>query len=150
MKLGPVTKPDQRNKATSKRITITSCRQIVTSQSFFRFVASFEQSRGWIPDAQSVKLTFSFTLTFSLTKTKNRNKKLSSHTIALSEGYIFAQKPSFFSKKADISKTKRALVLKVCFLKLYVYVYLRAKFQVSSIILTSFRRGEEATGNFTA
>ena len=33
---------------------------------------------------------------------------------------------------------------KVYFMKLYLYVYLHTKFQVSSIILTSFRRGNFA------
>ena len=33
----------------------------------------------------------------------------------------------------------------VDFLKLYMCVYLRTKFQVSSIILTSFRQGENLT-----
>ena len=45
------------------------------------------------------------------------------------------------SKNADISKIKRALVLKVCFLKLRMCMYIRTKFQVSNIILTSFRWG---------
>ena len=51
-----------------------------------------------------------------------------------------------FAKNADISKIKRALVLKGMFSEtIYVCVYLCAKFEVSSIILTSFRQG----GNFT-
>ena len=45
----------------------------------------------------------------------------------------------FSKKNADVSKIKRALVLKG--MKLHMCVYLRAKFQVSSIILTSFRQG---------
>ena len=45
MKLGPVTKLDKRNMKTSKKLTIMSCRQIVTSLSFFRFIANLEQSR---------------------------------------------------------------------------------------------------------
>ena len=49
----------------------------------------------------------------------------------------------FSKKNADVSKIKRALVLKG--MKLHMCVYLRAKFQVSSIILTSFRQG----GSFT-
>ena len=44
-------------------------------------------------------------------------------------------------QNAEISKIRRASVLKVYFLKLHKCVYLRAKFQVSSIILTSFRQG---------
>ena len=52
----------------------------------------------------------------------------------------------FFAKKnADISKIKRVLVLKVYFLKLQMCVYLHTKFQVSSIIPTSFRPGEGLT-----
>ena len=51
-------------------------------------------------------------------------------------------KKTFFAKYADIRKIKTALVQKVYFLKLLVGVYLRAKFQVSCIILTSFRHGE--------
>ena len=59
MKLGPVTKLDKRNKTTSKKLTMTSCQQIVTSLSFFQFMANLEQfgSRG--SDVWSVKLTFS-------------------------------------------------------------------------------------------
>ena len=48
MKLGPVTKLDKRNKTTSKKLTLTSCRKIVTSLSFFRFLANLEQSVGLI------------------------------------------------------------------------------------------------------
>ena len=35
MKLAPVTKFDMRNKATSKKLTMISCQQIVTPLSFF-------------------------------------------------------------------------------------------------------------------
>ena len=38
-------------------------------------MANLEQSRNLIPDAQSVKLTFSLTITFYLIKTENRTKK---------------------------------------------------------------------------
>ena len=58
-------------------------------------------------------------------------------------------KKNIFCKKknADISKTKGALVLKLYFLKLDMCVYLRTKFQVSSVILTSFRQGWGVGGN---
>ena len=49
----------------------------------------------------------------------------------------------FLQKNADISKIKRDLVLNidlVYFLKLHMDVYLRATFEVSSLILTSFRK----------
>ena len=42
----------------------------------------------------------------------------------------------FLQKNPDISKIKRALVLKQS-----MYVYLRAKSEVSNIILTRFRQG---------
>ena len=66
MKLGPATKLYKR----------TPCRQIVTSLLFSRFVANLEQSGSRIPDAWSVKLTFSLIVTFYLTKTENRTKKI--------------------------------------------------------------------------
>ena len=75
MKLGPVTKLEKRNKTMSKNLTVRSCWQMVTSLSFFQFMANMEQSRSWIQDAQSVKLTFSLTVIFYLTKTENRTKK---------------------------------------------------------------------------
>ena len=42
------------------------------------------------------------------------------------------------TKNADINKIKRALVLKGLLFET-IYVYLRTKFQVSGVILTSFR-----------
>ena len=61
MKLGPVIKIDKidkKNKTASKKLTMTSFRKIVTSVSFFRFMANLEQSGSWIPDAQSGDLNF--------------------------------------------------------------------------------------------
>ena len=48
--LGPVTKLEKRNKTISKKLMKTSCRQIVTSLSFSRFMANLEQSRNRILD----------------------------------------------------------------------------------------------------
>ena len=59
MKLGPVAKLDK----SKKNLTLTSCREIVTSLSFFRFMANLQPS------------TFSLTLTCHVTKTENRIKK---------------------------------------------------------------------------
>ena len=56
MKLGPVTEPDKRKITTSKKLTMSSCHQIVTSLSFFWFMANLEQSGSQIPDAQFIKL----------------------------------------------------------------------------------------------
>ena len=75
MKLGPVTKLDKKNSVTPKKVTMMSCRQIVTSLSFFRFMVNFQPSESRILNAWSIKLTFSLTITFYLGKPKNRTKK---------------------------------------------------------------------------
>ena len=67
MKPGPVTKLHKRNKTMSRW-------KIVTSLSFFQFIANLEQSGSRIPDVKSVKLMFLLKLTFYLTKTENRTK----------------------------------------------------------------------------
>ena len=92
MKLGSGTKLDNRNTGTSKNLKMTSCQQIVTSLSFFRFMAYLEQSRSRIPDTWSVKLTFSLIVTFHLTKTENRPNKSPTELsyYCLSKGTIFA------------------------------------------------------------
>ena len=75
MKPGPVTKLDKRNKTILKKLALTSCQKIVTSLSFFGFLANLEQSGGRIPDTESAKVMFSVIVTFYLTKTENRTKK---------------------------------------------------------------------------
>ena len=54
MKLGPVTKLDKNNvtaRQTSENLTMKSYRQIMTTLSFFRFMANMKKSESWIPDA---------------------------------------------------------------------------------------------------
>ena len=62
---------------------------------------------------------FSLKVIFYFTKTENRTKNSLtqlSHTIALSKSTILAKKNTdFLQKNADISKIKRALVLKRIF-----------------------------------
>ena len=53
-----------------------SCRKIVTSLSFFGFLANLEQSGGRIPVTDSAKIMFSVTVTIRPTKTEKRNKNL--------------------------------------------------------------------------
>ena len=65
-------------------------------------------------------------------------------TLALWVKVLFWPKNYIFFN-GDISKIKRALVLKDIFSETTYCVYLRAKFQVSSIILTSFRQGGKIT-----
>ena len=68
MKFGPVTKLDKRNKKTSKKfdddIMSGNCNVIV----IFQFMDNLEQSESKIPDAISVKLTFSITANFYFAK----------------------------------------------------------------------------------
>ena len=51
MKLGPVTKIDKKNKATSKYSMVTPYQQIVMSFSFFQFRDNLEHSRSRFPGA---------------------------------------------------------------------------------------------------
>ena len=91
-----------------------------------------------------MKYKYSSIITLYLTETENRTKtnlQHSFHTIALGKGTIFAKKADFLQKNADIKKIKRGLILKGIFSETkYVCVYFRVKFEVSSIILTSFRQ----------
>ena len=50
MKLGPVTKLDKRNKTTSEKFDNDVMSTIVTSLSFFRFIANLEPFGRLIPD----------------------------------------------------------------------------------------------------
>ena len=65
-------KTKQRQK---RKLTITSCQKIVTSLSFFGFLANSEQSGGRIPITESAEVVFSVTVTFGLTKTEYRTTK---------------------------------------------------------------------------
>ena len=74
--------------------------------------------------------------------------KISNTALTLLLRVLFWLKSAnFLQKNADISKIKRALVLKGIFSET---AYLRAKFQVSTIILTSFRRGNTRTFSKTS
>ena len=75
-------------------------------------------------------------------KTELENISHNSRTIALSKGTFLDKKTLIFCKKMLTSaKFKGSRNSKGHFLKLHKGVYLRAKFNFSSIILTSFRQG---------
>ena len=74
MKLRPVTNLKRETKQRQKRLTLTSFWKIVTSLSFFGFLANLEQSGGRIPGTESAKVMFSVIVTFCLKKTENRTK----------------------------------------------------------------------------
>ena len=118
---------------------MTSCRQIVTSLSFFQFMTNLQPSGSPIPDAWSIKLTLSLTMIFYLIKTENKTKK-SLTQLSYRCFLTICKKMRTSAKNADINKIK-SWYYNVYFLKLHICVYLRTKFQVSSIILTSFRQG---------
>ena len=95
MKLGAVIKLGKTNTITSKKFTTTSCRKIVTSLSFFQFMANLQPSGSRIPDVWFMKLKSSLTITFYLTKLDNRTIKSLTQVfyyIALSKDTIFAKK----------------------------------------------------------
>ena len=68
MKLGPVTKPNKRNTASSKK---SDGNVISVKYGVIVVFPIYGCSRSRIPDAWSVILTFSLKATFYLTKTKN-------------------------------------------------------------------------------
>ena len=90
IKHGTVTKLDKRNTAIPKKLTTTSCQQIVTYLSFFQFMVNLEQSRSQIFDAWSIKHTF--TLSHKNRTTELRHSQQSPCIIPLSRGTIFAKK----------------------------------------------------------
>ena len=89
MKLGPTTKLDKRNMAMSKNLTMTSCRQIVSSLSFFQFMAKFGAIQK--PDCGRMVCKSDIFINKTLQKLKT-DLKNSSHTIALSKGNILGKK----------------------------------------------------------
>ena len=107
MKLGPVTKLNKINKTASKNFTMTPCHEIVTSLLFFQFMANFEQSGSWSPDAYSVNLIFLLIVTFYLTKTKNRTKKsLTALPLLIWVKVLFWPKSAYFLQKTADLKLK--------------------------------------------
>ena len=123
---------------------MTSCQKIVTSLSFSGFLANLEQS-GWrIPDTESAKAMLSVIVTFCLKKTENRTKKSLtqlSHYFFQWRYFLGEKTLIFCKKKLTLGKWRGPSYQKAYFLKLKTDLYLRAKFEVSSVILWSFRQG---------
>ena len=69
MKLKPVSELQRETQQCQKKLTVTSCREIVTSSSFFGFMTNL------FPGAGSVILVFLLLVTFYLTKTEKITKK---------------------------------------------------------------------------
>ena len=81
-------------KQRQKKLTVTSCREIVTSLSFSEFLANLEQSRDRIPDTESAKVMVLVKVAFSCTKNENRTKKPPTQLshYCFKESYFFGQK----------------------------------------------------------
>ena len=75
VKLGPVTKIDKRNTATSKYLTMNLCRQVMRPSSFFCFMINLEQYRTRILETWYIIFTFSLIEIFYQTKGENKTKK---------------------------------------------------------------------------
>ena len=74
MKLESVTKLDKRNTATSKIFDDDDTSATWNVSVFFQFMVNLQPFGSRIPDAWSIKLTFSLTITFYPTKNENRTK----------------------------------------------------------------------------
>ena len=136
MKLGPVIKLDKKNTATSKTfddyIILVNSDVIV----FFSIYGQFAVIQK-LNFRRMVYKTYIFNNNnFLLAKTENGTKKSPNTALML----LLEVKVLFLPKNAEIIKIKRILVLRGIFSEttyLCVLIY-----QISSIILTSFRQGE--------
>ena len=80
----------------------------MTSLYFLQFMTNFRSSKSRIPDACSVKFTFSLKINLDRTKTKHRSKRsltqLSYYLFELRT--IFLQKADFLQKNAAFPKLR--------------------------------------------
>ena len=140
----PVTKLNKRNKTTSKKITndvlSENCDVIVTFRIFGQFGAVRRADSGH----RVCKIYVFINRTFSLAKTENRTKKSLtqlSHYFFQWRYFLGEKTLIFCKKKLTLGKWRGPSYQKAYFLKLNTDLYLRAKFEVSSVILWSFRQG---------
>ena len=132
MKLGPLTKIDKRNKATSKKKQKKK-RRWHNARKLWRNCHFSDLWPIWSnPEAgfrtDSKKLIFSLNLTFYLTKAENRTKKLKTQLshYCFEERYYFCQKMLIFCKKMLTSaKLRGPWYWKVYLLKLNVCTYIQ-------------------------
>ena len=116
----------------------------MTSLYFLQFMTNFRSSKSRIPDACSVKFTFSLKINLDRTKTKHRSKRsltqLSYYLFELRTNFL--QKADFLQKNAASPKWRGVLVLRGIYSGTkYVCINLSFKIQVSSMIITRFRQG---------
>ena len=115
----------------------------MTALLFFWFTSELEQSGNRISNAGSMILTFSLGKTFILTKTENKTKKsLTQLSYCSEKRYCFYQWVLTFckTKMPTSARLRGSWHYRVYLMKLNMFLYSLTKFQVSSIILTSFRQ----------
>ena len=83
MKLGPVTKPDKRNKAMSKKFDVEVMSENYDVILIFRIFGQFGAVCRPNSGTESAKVMFSVIVTFCLTKHENRTKKIFNTTLTL-------------------------------------------------------------------
>ena len=114
---------------------MTSCLKIVTSLPLFQFLANLELSGSLLQDAWSVKHIL---INNDLLSYKNWKQTLKISNPSLT---LLVWVKVLFMRKNTSAKLRGPWYKKIYFLKLNMCVYLRAKLWVSSIIVTSFRKG---------
>ena len=120
MKFGPVSKLDKIAKQRQKNLTMTNFdvgkfRHHCRFSNFWPMWSNLEAVFQTLEAVfKSVKFIFSFKVIFYLTKTEKRTKKYLTQLshYCFKQSTIFAKNTDFLQKNADISKIKRALVLK--------------------------------------
>lgn len=121
---------------------ITSCWQIITSSSSFRFNSVLEQSTSWIPDKESMILNYSLMTTFPLKKAENNQNcyPQSSYYCFKNRYYFSAKNDVLMQKILTIPKFRDSWDFKVYFLKLHMCLNFNNKFKVFSIMLLCLRK----------
>lgn len=144
MKHGPFSKLEERNTIAQKRLTIMSYQEFLNLSSFFWYTTDLKHSERQIPNIWSTILSFSLKITFHITKFGNKIKKSSTES---SEYYCkkwyyyyFCLKCLNFYKK-QFWCHRRSWSYGAYFLKLYICLHFRGKYQFPGKILTGFLTG---------
>ena len=121
-----------------EKLTMISCQQFVTSMCCFRFMANHFAA---IRKPYSRRIAYKFCIFINNNLLHHKNWKY--NWIIFNTALIlllWKQILLLAKKRLTSGKLRRYWYYNVCFLKLNMCVYLRIKFQVSSIILTNFRQ----------
>ena len=126
MKLGPVTKPDKKNKAMSEKfdddVSLANCDVIAIFSIYGQSGAIWKLDSGRIVCKTCIFINSNLFILQKL-KTELKNLKHSSITIAVSKGTIFAKKCEFLQKILTSAKLSGSRYSKVYFVKLHMYVW---------------------------